>query len=106
MAKGAISSPLSKSQLLSEVAASTGLSRKQASQVLEEITGLIKKHIGKKGPGQFTLPGLFKIVTVKKKAVPARKGVNPFTGQEQMFKAKPARTVIKIRPLKKLKDMV
>ena len=106
MAKGAITAPLSKSQLLSEVAASTGLSRKQTSQVLEEITGLIKKHIGKKGPGQFTLPGLFKIVTVKKKAVPARKGVNPFTGQEQMFKAKPARTVIKIRPLKKLKDMV
>jgi nucleoid DNA-binding protein len=105
MAKG-ITSPMSKSQLLSEVATSTGLSRKQATQVLEEITGLIKKHINKKGPGSFTLPGLFKITTVKKKAVPARKGINPFTGQEQMFKAKPARTVIKIRPLKKLKDMV
>ena len=45
-------------------------------------------------------------MTVKKKAVPARKGINPFTGQEQMFKAKPARTVIKVRPLKKMKDMV
>ena len=105
MAKG-IKSAMSKSQLLSEVATSAGLSRKQASQVLEEITGIIKKHINKKGPGSFTLPGLFKITTVKKKAVPARKGINPFTGQEQMFKAKPARTVIKIRPLKKLKDMV
>ena len=60
MAKGAITAPLSKSQFLSEVATNTGLSRKQASQVLEEITGLIKKHIGKKGPGQFTLPGLFR----------------------------------------------
>jgi nucleoid DNA-binding protein len=106
MAKGAITSPMSKSQLLSEVAASTGLSRKQVSQVLDELTGSIKKHISKKGPGQFTLPGLFKIVTIRKKAVPARKGINPFTKEEVMFKAKPARTVIKIRPLKKLKDMV
>ncbi|MFI5306834.1 MAG: HU family DNA-binding protein [Polyangiales bacterium] len=97
---------MSKSQLLSEIAGSTGLSRKQASGVLEELTGLIKKHVGKKGPGTFTLPGLFKITTIKKKAVPARKGINPFTGQETMFKAKPARTVIKVRALKKLKDMV
>jgi nucleoid DNA-binding protein len=106
MAKGAIQSAMSKSQILSEIAGSTGLSRKQTGAVLEEITGLIKKHIGKKGPGTFTLPGLFKVTTVKKKAVPARKGVNPFTGQEQMFKAKPARTVIKVRALKKMKDMV
>ena len=107
MAKsGAVSKPMSKGQLLSEVAASTGLSRKQASQVLEELTGLIKKHIGKKGPGSFTMPGLFKITTVKKKAVPARKGINPFTGEETTFKATPARTVIKIRALKQMKDMV
>ena len=107
MVKGsAVSKTMSKSQVLSEVAESAGISRKQASQVLEELTTLIKKHIGKKGPGTFTMPGLFKITTVKKKAVPARKGVNPFTGEEQMFKAKPARTVIKIRALKKMKDMV
>jgi nucleoid DNA-binding protein len=107
MAKAsAISSPMSKGQIVSELSASTGLSRKQAGQVLEELSGLIKRHIGKKGPGMFALPGLLKITTVKKKAVPARKGVNPFTGQEQMFKAKPARTVIKIRALKKMKDMV
>jgi nucleoid DNA-binding protein len=107
MAKAsAITSPMSKGQVLSEIAGSTGLSRKQTAAVLEELTGLIKRHIGKKGPGTFTLPGLFKVVTVKKKAVPARKGVNPFTGQEQMFKAKPARTVIKVRALKKMKDMV
>ena len=107
MAKAsAITSPMSKGQIVSELSTITGLSRKQASQVLEELAGLIKKHIGKKGPGVFALPGLLKITTVKKKAVPARKGVNPFTGQEQMFKAKPARTVIKIRALKKMKDMV
>ena len=97
---------MSKSQVLSEVAASTELSRKQVAGVLDEITGLIKRHIGKKGPGSFTLPGLFKVTTVKKKAVPARKGINPFTGEETTFKAKPARTVIKVRALKKMKDMV
>ena len=107
MAKSsAITAPMSKTQILSEVSGSTGLSRKQAAQVLEELTGLIKKHIDKKGPGTFTLPGLFKITTIKKKAQAARKGINPFTKEEVMFKAKPARTVIKVRPLKKLKDMV
>jgi nucleoid DNA-binding protein len=107
MAKAsAIQSPMSKSQVLSEVAENTGISRKQAAAVLEELTTLIKRHIGKKGPGSFTVPGLFKITTVKKKAVPSRKGINPFTGEEQMFKAKPARTVIKVRALKKMKDMV
>ena len=107
MAKAsAITSPMSKGAIVGEIAGNTGISRKQASAVLEELTTLIKRHIGKKGPGTFALPGLFKVVTVKKKAVPARKGINPFTGQEQMFKAKPARTVIKVRALKKLKDMV
>lgn len=106
MAKGSIQSPMSKSQLLSEVATTTELSRKQVASVLEELTGVIKRHIGKKGPGTFTLPGLFKVTTVKKKAVPARKGINPFTGEETTFKAKPARTVIKVRALKKMKDMV
>jgi nucleoid DNA-binding protein len=51
-------------------------------------------------------PGLMKIKVVKKPAVPARKGVNPFTGEEMMFKAKPARNVVKVTPLKALKDMV
>ena len=107
MAKsGAISSPYSKTQILSEVAGSTGLSRKQAAQVLEELTGLIKKHIGKKGPGSFTMPGLFKITTIKKKAQPARKGINPFTKEPTVFKAKPARKVIKARPVKAAKDAI
>ncbi len=106
MAKGAIQSPMSKTQILSEIAGNTGLSRKQSAAVLDEITTLIKRHIGKKGPGTFTLPGLFKVTTVKKKAVPAHPGINPFTGEKTMFKAKPARTVIKVRPLKKMKDMV
>ncbi|MBN2581949.1 MAG: HU family DNA-binding protein, partial [Planctomycetes bacterium] len=63
------------------------------------------KNVGKKGPGMFVVPGLMKIVVVQKPAVKARKGINPFTKQEQMFKAKPARRVVKVRPMKALKDM-
>jgi len=46
------------------------------------------------------------LVVVRKPAVKAHKGINPFTGEETMFKAKPARNVVKIRALKSLKDMV
>jgi nucleoid DNA-binding protein len=102
----AISSPLNKSQILAELATSTGLAKRDVGKVVEELAGVIERHIGKKGPGQFTLPGLFKIKTLRKPATKARKGINPFTKEEVTFKAKPARTVIKIRPLKKLKDMV
>lgn len=95
----------SKSQILAELADKTGLSKKEVSGVLEELSGLIARHIKKKGPGEFALPGLLKITTVRKPATKARKGINPFTGEETMFKAKPARTVVKVRPLKKLKEM-
>lgn len=102
----AISDPYSKSQILAEVAENTGLAKKEVSAVLDELTMLIERHIKKRGAGSFTLPGLMKITTTRKPATKARKGTNPFTGEETVFKAKPARTVIKIRPLKKMKDMV
>ena len=98
--------PATKSEVLASIAATTQLSRKQVASVFEALGGVIKKAVGKKGPGVFALPGLLKIVVVQKPAVPARLGINPFTKQEQMFKAKPARKVIKVRPLKALKDMV
>ena len=101
-----ISSPLNKSQILADIANTTGLAKRDVGKVVEELAGVIERHIGKKGPGSFTLPGLFKIKTLRKPATKARKGINPFTKEEVTFKAKPARTVIKIRPLKKLKDMV
>jgi nucleoid DNA-binding protein len=101
-----ISSPLNKSQILADIATTTGIAKRDVGKVVEELAGVIERHIGKKGPGQFTLPGLFKIKTLRKPATKARKGINPFTKEEVTFKAKPARTVIKIRPLKKLKDMV
>jgi len=93
-----------KSEILVSIAGTTDLSRKQVASVFEALTGLIKGAVSKKGPGVFTLPGLAKITVVQKPAVPAHEGINPFTKEMQMFKAKPARRVIKVRPLKGLKD--
>ena len=94
-----------KSEILSKIAAATDLSRKQVASVFDALAAQIKTAVGKKGPGLFTLPGLAKIVVIHKPATPQRKGINPFTKQEQVFAAKPARKVIKVRPLKALKDM-
>ena len=99
----AIKDPMNKSQLLNEVAANTELARKDVSAVLEEISAVMERHIKKRGAGQFTLPGLLKVTTQRKPATKARKGINPFTKEEVMFKAKPAKTVVKVRPLAKLK---
>ena len=97
--------PPTKSQILAGIATTTELSRKQVASVLEALACLIRGAVGKKGPGIFTVPGLMKIMVVQKPATPERKGINPFTKQEQVFKAKPARRVVKVRPLKALKDM-
>ena len=102
----AVKAPLTKSAMMDEIAGSTGLARKQVSSVFDELSTLIERHIKKGAVGQFTLPGLMKIEVKRKPATKARKGVNPFTGEETIFKAKPARNVVKIRPLKKMKDMV
>jgi nucleoid DNA-binding protein len=99
------SKPLTKSEILNAIAENTALSRKQVSSVFDALATQISSAVGKKGPGIFALPGLVKIKVVHKPATKARKGINPFTKQETMFKAKPARNVIKVRPLKALKDM-
>lgn len=104
-AKGAVAEAMSKTAILTEIAESTELTKKQVGAVMEELAGLIERHVKKNAVGQFTLAGLFKIQVVHKPATKARKGKNPFTGEEIMIKAKPARNTIKIRPLKKLKDM-
>ncbi len=101
----AIAQPMTKSQILNHISEVTELSRKDVSAVIDELTILIERHIKKRGAGEFKLPGLLKIKVVKKPAVKARKGINPFTGEEMMFKAKPARNVVKVQPLKALKDM-
>ena len=95
-----------KSQILGELADSTELSKKQVGSIFEEMSGLIKKDLSRRGPGTFTVPGLLKLKVVRKPATKARKGINPFTGEEMMFKAKPARNVVKATALKGLKDLV
>jgi len=97
---------MNKSEIVSGISEQTGLTKKQVSSVFDAMSEQIKKSLGKKGPGAYMLPGLMKIMVVRKPAVKARKGINPFTKEETTFKAKPARNVIKIRPLKNLKDMV
>jgi len=98
---------MTKSDLLNAISADTDLTRRQVGEVLESLSGQIKRSLGRRGAGMFTLPGLVKI---EKKRVPARKarrGVpNPFKPGELMdIAAKPASTKIKVRPLKNLKEM-
>ena len=101
-----VKTPMTKTAMLEQIAGNTGLTKKQASSVLDELAILIESHIKKGAVGQFTFPGLMKIEVRRKPATKARKGINPFTGEETTFKAKPARNVVKIRPLKAIKDMV
>ncbi|MCS6851336.1 MAG: HU family DNA-binding protein [Gemmataceae bacterium] len=98
--------PATKSETYRALAAATGLTRQQISSVFEELANLIRQNLGKKGPGVFTVPGLLKLKVVRKPATKARKGINPFTKEEVIFKAKPARNVVKAQPLKSLKEMV
>jgi nucleoid DNA-binding protein len=98
--------PMTKSDIVSGIAESTGLTKKDVNSVFEAMADQIKKSLGKKGPGAYTIPGLMKLVVQRKPATKDRKGINPFTKEETVFKAKPARNVVKIRPLKNLKDMV
>jgi len=98
--------PMTKSEIVSGIADETGLTKKQVNSVFDAMGGQIKKSLGRRGPGAYTIPSLMKLTVVRKPATKARKGINPFTGEETTFKAKPARNVVKIRPLKNLKDMV
>ena len=101
----AIKDRYNKTQIMTEIADNTGLSKKEVGAVFDELAELMERHVKKRACGEFVLPGLMKVTTVRKPAQKARKGINPFTGEETMFKAKPARTVVKVRPLKKLKEM-
>lgn len=95
-----------KSEVFGLLAESCDLTKRQIAQVFDELSALIKKDLGSRGPGVFTVPGLMKIKVVKKPATKARPGVNPFTGEEIMIAAKPARKAVKVLALKGLKEMV
>lgn len=95
-----------KSEVLATISDQTELTKRDVSAVLDAMQDMIKKQLGKRGPGVFSVPGLMKLSVQRKPATKARKGINPFTKEEIMIKAKPARNVVKIRPLKNLKEMV
>ena len=96
--------PPTKSEILNQIAKETELSRKAVSGVFDALNGVIKKSL--RSHGLFTLPGLAKLKVAKKPATKAREGVNPFTGEKMMFKAKPASKKVRAMPLKNLKNMV
>jgi nucleoid DNA-binding protein len=98
--------PMNKTEVLTALAEATGLTKQQVGGVFDELAKLIGKNLGKEGPGVFAVPGLLQIRAVHKPATPERKGINPFTKEETVFKAKPAKSVVKVAPLKGLKELV
>jgi nucleoid DNA-binding protein len=97
---------MTKADIYSEIADKTTLSKKQVAGVFDAMSDLIIKELGKKGPGLFIVPGLLKLKRVTKPATKAKQGINPFTKEPMLIKAKPARNVIKAAPLKALKELV
>jgi nucleoid DNA-binding protein len=100
-----IKEPYTKSQLISAISETTELPKKDVGNVISELSNIIEGHLKRNAAGVFTFPGLLKMKVVRKPATKARKGINPFTGEETVFKAKPARNVVKIQPLKAVKEM-
>ena len=101
-----VKTKMTKTAILNELSEKTDLSRKQVAAVLEELEILIERHIKKRGAGEFTLPGLLKIRSVKRPATKKRLGRNPATGEEIMIGPKPASIRVRVTALKRLKEMV
>ena len=99
-----IKEALGKSALVAHIVEYTGVAAKDVRSVIAALESTVQASVSKKGAGSFTLPGLFKVSAVNVPAKPKRKGINPFTKEEQWFAAKPASVKVKVRPLKKLKD--
>lgn len=98
--------PRTKSEIFGTLADSVGISKKDVAAVFDTMGAMIAADLKKGKAEQFTVPGMMKITVVRKPATKAREGINPFTKEKTMFKAKPARNVVKVRPMKGLKDMV
>ena len=97
--------PMNKTEIIAHLSEATGLTKQQVSGLLGELANLIQQNLDERGPGVFTLPDLLQIKVVRKPATEARKGINPFTKEEMIFKAKPATNSVKLIPLKGLKAM-
>ena len=101
----AIRTPMTQVHMTTEIAADTGLSRTDVAKVLESLGDQIYRHLKPRSCGQVKVLGMFNVTKVQKPARKARQGINPFTGEQIMIAAKPASMVIKVRPLKGLKEM-
>jgi nucleoid DNA-binding protein len=99
-----IKESLNKTGLVNHLAQASGVEPKAVKAVMSALEGTVLASVNKKGAGAFVLPGLLKVTAVSVPAKKARKGINPFTKEETVFKAKPATVKLKVRPLKKLKD--
>ncbi|MDH5300808.1 MAG: HU family DNA-binding protein [Gammaproteobacteria bacterium] len=97
---------MSKASLFTHLSEVTGVSKKDVVAIFNELTVVIERHVKKNSAEEFKLPGLLKIKVINKPARKARKGINPFTGEEVMFKAKPKSRAVKVQALKSLKGMV
>lgn len=103
---GSADKPRTKSELYGLLAEGAGIGKKEVAAVFDTLQEVIKKDLAKTGPGAVNLAGLMKVTVTRKPATKARKGINPFTGEPTTFAAKPARNVVKVRPMKSLKDLV
>lgn len=103
---GVVKKALTKTQVVSHIADAAELSRKQVAHVMDLLEEVIVAHVKKGAVGAFKLNGLVNIKSVTKPARKARKGVNPFTGEEIMIKAKPAHRAVRVTALKRLKEIV
>ena len=97
---------MTKSQIVGEISDKTGLAKKEVSAVFENLRDLVKRELGKKGPGVFVIPDLLKLRIRNVPARKERKGIDPFTKQERVFPAKPAQRKVRATALKKLKDLI
>jgi len=97
---------MNKTEVIAALCEATDLSKQQVSGLLDSLATLIGKNLGEGGRGVFDIPDLLQIKAVRKPATAERKGINPFTKEEMVIKAKPATNVVKLLPLKKLKAMV
>ncbi|MGB0680704.1 MAG: HU family DNA-binding protein [Polyangiales bacterium] len=97
---------MTKAQIMSELADRTGLSKKDVAALFDNLRDLVKRELGRKGPGEFVIPDMMKLRIRTTPARKERKGIDPFTKQERVFPAKPAEKKVRATPLKKLKDLV
>jgi nucleoid DNA-binding protein len=102
----AAAKPRTKSEVYRTIAEHVGIRPRDVAGVFHVMASMIKADLAKNGPGVFKVPGLMRVTVTRKPATKARMGINPFTKEQVMFKAKPARNVVRVRPLRGLKELV